>query len=215
MRTQRATAFLLALAVPGLCGCASSQTVQRPYAEVESALLQRLDTAGQELRAGSAWARIDSRELARCLNPPPGPVLVSGYVAGQRIRLKMEERYDIGGVGGRSLTVDLQRAGARRTRVAVNYLDKAAGFFVFPFAYVNPGLSREGKIAQCLARLEGTPDESDRIPPPPVPPPPERPCRRFQGLTCGPPGSVLPCDAPDGERLECVCEGSVWSCGPS
>lgn len=211
MRTQCAISCLLVLAVSCLCGCASIQTVQRPYPEVESALLQRLDTGGKDLNAGS-WVRIDSRELTQCLKPPPGSVLVSDYTVGRRMHLKMEERYDIGGIGSNRLTIELQRVDARRTRVAVNYLDKAVGF-LFPFAYANPEVARERKIAKCLARLEGTPSEADKIPLPPPPPPPERPCRRFHGLTCGPPGSVLPCDAPSGERLECLCE-SVWSCGP-
>lgn len=208
MRIERAVPCLLLFC---LCSCTYNSTFERPYPQVESALLKRLDTAGKEPVAGSnAW--IGSRELARCLKES-GFLQISDYTAGQRIRLRKLELYDIGAIGHKELTVELQKVDERRTRIFVDYLDRAAGFFLIPFAYASPGGVRERKIAKCLARLEGAPSDAnaDRIPRPAGPPPPEQSCGWLQGRSCGPPGAVLPCETASGPRLECVCEGA-WSC---
>jgi hypothetical protein len=178
---------------------------------VESALLQRLDTGGKEAGAGAqAW--IASRDLAGCLRET-GSVRISEYTAGQHIQLRSYERYNIGGIGHNELTVDLQRVDAQRTHIFVDYLDRAVGFFLLPFAYASPGGIRERRIAKCLIRLEGAPKDADRIPRPrpTVPPPPDLSCDRLQGRSCGPPGTVLPCVTPSGPSLQCVCEGT-WHC---
>jgi hypothetical protein len=195
------------LALCSLGGCVSVRTVQRPYPQVENALLQRLDTAGKDLHASPQNVSIVSRELARCLGSRG--VQVSDYQAGQHIHLRTEERYDIGGIGGNFLNIDLRRVDLRRTQVAVDYLDRAVGFLVIPFAYANPGWLRERKIASCLLRLEGVPPEADRVPPP-APPPPrlsEQACERIQGRSCGPPGYVIPCETAAGQHLRCICKG--------
>ena len=162
MRVERAVPFLLLLC---LCGCTYNATFERPYPQVESALLERLDRAGKEPEAGSSvW--IGSRELARCLKES-GFVQISDYTAGQRIRLRRLELYDIGAIGHKELTVELQRVDERQTRIFVDYLDRAVGFFLIPFASASPGGVRERRIAKCLARLEGAPSDADRIPRPP------------------------------------------------
>jgi hypothetical protein len=208
MRAQRFIPCLLALLGSCLSGCTYANTFKRPYPEVESALLQRLDTAGKEPGTGSAW--IDSRELARCLKKR-GLIGISDYTPGQRIRLWTMERYDIGAIGHNELTIDVQRVDDRRTRITVDYLDRAIGFFLIPFAYASPGWVREPKIAKCLARLEGTPPESDRMPRRPPPVLREQSCEQIQGRSCGPPGAVIPCQAAGGQRIQCICDG-VLSC---
>ena len=211
MHTQRAVLFLLLLC---LYGCTYNSTFKRPYPEVESALLQRLDTGEKELGAGSVSARIASRELARCLREKWG-IGVSNYTPGQRIRLWSREDYNIGGIGHNELTIDLERVDDRRTRIHVNYSDRAVGFFLIPYAYATPGGIRERKIAKCLVRLEGAPGDADRIPRPPDPPPPERlqSCGHLQGRFCGPSGTVLSCETPSGPwPLKCRCQGT-WVCG--
>ena len=207
MHTQRAVLSLLLLC---LCGCTYSTTVKRPYPQFESALLQRLDTDRKELGAGSSSARIDSRELVRCLRVS-GSVQISDYTPGQHIRLWSIEIYDIGAIGHNELTVDFQRVDDQRTRISVDYSDRAIGFFLFPIAYASPGGVREQKIGKCLARLEGAPSAADRIP---RPPPPEQlqSCGHLQGRSCGPSGTVLPCETPSGPRpLKCRCQGT-WVC---
>ena len=195
------------LTLCSLSGCVSVRAVQQPYPKVELALLQRLDTAGKDLQAGSQYVNIVSRELSACLDGSQA-VRVSDYKAGQHIHLTTEERYDIGGIGGRSLMVDLRRVDLRRTRVAVDYLDRAIGFFVIPFAYVNPGWLREQQIASCLLHLEGVPQEADRMRPPPARPRPSgQACERLQGRSCGPPGTVIPCETAGGQPLQCICKG--------
>ncbi len=210
MHTPRAFLFPLLLLLC-LCGCTYNATFKRPYPLVESALLQRLDTGGKEVGAGAqAW--IASRDLAGCLREN-GFVGISDYTAGQHLQLRRYETYNIGGIGHNELTIDLQRVDAQRTRIFVDYLDRAVGFFLIPFAYVSPGGIRERRIAKCLIRLEGAPKDADRIPRPrqTVPPPPDLSCGRLQGLSCGPPGTVLPCATPSGPSLQCVCEGT-WHC---
>ena len=208
MRTHQAVPFLLLLC---LCGCTYSTTFKRPYPEVESALLQHLDTGGKELDAGSVSAWVGSRELARCLRS--GGIGISDYTPGQRIRLSRREDYNIGGIGHNELTIDLQRVDDRRTRIHVDYSDRAVGFFLIPYAYATPGGIQERKIAKCLVRLEGAPSAADRIPRPvhPPPPPSEPWCAGLHRRSCGPPGAVLPCDTASGARLQCVCEGT-WNC---
>lgn len=194
-----------ALTLCSLGGCVSVRAVQQPYPKVELALLQRLDMAGKDLNARPQSVSIVSKELSACLNGSRA-VLVSDYKARQHIRLRTEERYDIGGIGGRFLTVDLRRVDVRRTRVTVDYLDRAVGFLVIPFAYVNPGWLREQRIASCLLHLEGVPQEADRMMPPP-PRPSRQACERLQGRSCGPPGTVIPCEAAGGQPLQCICKG--------
>jgi len=208
MCTQRAVPFLLLLC---LGGCTYSTTFKRPYPEVESALLQRLDTDGKELGTGSVSAWVGSRELASCLRS--GGIQVSDYTAGQRIRLSRREDYNIGGIGHNELTIDLQRVDSRRTRILVDYSDRAVGFFLIPYAYATPGGVRERKIAKCLVRLKGAPSDADRIPRPVYPPPPpsEPWCAGLHRRSCGPPGAVLPCETASGAQLQCVCEGT-WNC---
>lgn len=206
MRMQRAIPFFLLLC---LCGCTYSTTIKRPYPQFESALLQRLDTDRKELGAGSSSARIDSRELVRCLRVR-GSVGISHYTPGQRIQLSSREDYDIGGIGHNELTVDFQRVDDQRTRIHVDYLDRAVGFFLIPYAYATPGGIRERKIAKCLARLEDAPSAADRIPPPP-PREQLQSCGHLQGRSCGPPGAVLGCATASSPRLRCVCE-STWVC---
>jgi hypothetical protein len=207
---MRAVPLLLLLS---LCGCSYNSTFKRPYPQIESALLQRLDTGGKDLGASGTSAWIGSRELAECLRAK-GFIGVSAYTAGERIRLWQRESYDIGGIGHNELTIDLQRIDDRRTRISVDYLDRAVGFFLFPFAYANPGGVRERKIAKCLAQLEGTSGEADRIPRPLDLPPPlvEQRCGQLQGRSCGPSGAVLTCSIPSNSRMQCVCEGT-WRCG--
>lgn len=208
MYTPRAFLFLLLLLLC-LCGCTYNATFKRPYSQVESALLQRLDTGGKEVGAGAqAW--IASRDLAGCLHEN-GFIGISDYTAGQHIQLRRYETYNIGGVGHNELTIDLQKVDAQQTRIFVDYLDRAAGFFLIPFTYANPGGIRERKIAKCLSRLEGVPQDADRIQRPAVRPRPDQSCERLQGLSCGPPGTVLPCATASGPSLQCVCEGT-WRC---
>jgi hypothetical protein len=207
MRALRAVPLLLLLC---LCGCTYSSTFKRPYSQVESALLQRLDTDRKELGTGSSTTWIASRELARCLRKN-GFIGISDYTAGQSIRLWTREAYDIGGIGHNELTINLQRVDGQRTRIDVDYSDRAVGFFLIPYAYATPGGIRERKIGKCLARLEGSPSAADRITCP-EPRPIEQSCGRLQGRSCGPPGAVLPCETPSGPRLQCVCEGT-WACG--
>src|ERR1700754_2168676 len=125
MHTPRAFLFLFLLLLC-LCGCTYNATFKRPYLQVESALLQRLDTGEKEVGAGAqAW--IASRDLAGCLREK-GFIGISEYTAGQHIRLRRYETYDIGGIGHNELTIDLQRVDAQRTRIFVDYLDRAVGF---------------------------------------------------------------------------------------
>lgn len=208
MPAQRLLPSLFALIAFCLCGCGSTQTIKRPYPQVESALLQRLE--GEELGTGPCNVWIGSRELARCLKNI-GYVQVSDYTAGQRIQLRRKERYDIGGIGYNELIVDLKRVDDQRTRISVDYSDRAIGFFVIPFAYATPGWIRERKIAKCLVRLEGAPGEADKIPPP-LPRLSEASCEWMQGRSCGPPGAELPCDTASGSRLRCICD-EAWACG--
>jgi hypothetical protein len=210
MSIRRAFSLLFALLGFGLGGSAFAFTFERQYAELESTLLQRLDFDGRELSAGPQTGWVVDRELSRCLREILC-VHVSQYQPGEHIRMRMEERYDIGAVGGRSLEIDLRRLDSRRTEVKVDYLDRAVGFFLFPFAYVNPGWVREPRIAACLAKLEGAPKEIEKMPPPPPPPKPEQACEWTQGRSCGPPGAVLPCDTVGKYRLQCTCRG-VWDC---
>ena len=75
------------LTLCSLCGCASVHTVQQPYPQVESALLQRLDMAGKDLRARPRYVSIVSQELSGCLEGSQ-TVQVSDYQAGQHIHLR-------------------------------------------------------------------------------------------------------------------------------
>lgn len=200
MRAQRFIPCLLLLLGSCLSGCAYANTYKRPYSQIESALLQRLDTSGTRGRAS-----IGSLELRQCLRKG-GFIGISDYTPGQRIRLWRRESYDIGGIGHNELIIDVRRVDDKKTRITVDYLDRAIGFFLIPFAYVNPGWVREPKIAKCLSRLEGTPAEADKIPRP-VAREPEQSCERIQGRSCGPPGAVIPCDTASGNRLQCTCDG--------
>lgn len=200
--------FFLALGL-GLDGAAFAWTFERSYADLETTLLSRLDLNGKDPAAGPTRAWIGDRGLASCLGFS-GCVQVTRYEAGERLQLRMEERYDIGAVGGRSLVVDLRRLDARRTRVEADYADRAIGFFVIPFAYANPGWIRQAGIESCLVRLEGPPKEADQIRRPPARRP-EPACERLQGLSCGPPGAVLACDTASGWPLRCTCSKG-WDC---
>jgi hypothetical protein len=196
MWMQRSLPVLLVLSSLGLCGCRSAQIFDIPYPQVETRLLERLKVASEDLSSGSRHVAMGADPtLSRCLTVGVPYALLSDYKAGQHIRLTLEERYDIGAVGGKRLTVDLRRMDERRTRVAVNYVDKAVGFLVLPIAYVNPGWVRERKIARCVVK----------------PGPTEPSCRSLQGKSCGPKNAELACVSADGKVRRCVCQ-STWDC---
>lgn len=176
MRTQRFLPILLVLSSLGLYGCGTTRIFDVPYSQVEARFLEA-DPA-----------------LSRCLKFG-APVVQLSNKPGQSLRVMLEERYDIGAVGGRRLSIDLRKVDERRTRVAVNYVDKAVGFLVVPIAYVNPGWVRERKIARCIME----------------PGPTEPSCRLFQGKSCGPENAELACVSADGKVHPCVCQ-STWNC---
>jgi hypothetical protein len=196
MSMQRILPGLLALSLLVLCGCSTARTFDVPYSEVEARLLKRLQVAPEELGRGYRTVKADP-DLAGCLTVGSSRVDIYDYKAGRSLRLATEMHYDIGAIGGKYLKVKLSRSGDRRTRVSVNYIDKEVGFFLFPFAYVNPGLVREQKIVHCVIDPPPTTEEMD--------------CRSLQGRSCGPENAELPCVSADRKALRCVCQGT-WSC---
>lgn len=196
MGMQRILPGLLALLLFVLCGCRTVRTFDVPYSEVEARLIKRLKVTPEELsRKPTMVAPEIDPTLARCLTFKTYGVGVYGYEPGQSLGLQLETSYDIGGIGGARLQVKLNRLGDRRTRVAVKYIDKAVGFFLVPFAYVNPGWVREPKIARCVIE----------------PAPTEIACQSFQERSCGPENAEVSCVSADREAFRCLCRGK-WSC---
>jgi hypothetical protein len=196
MSMRRILPGLLALSLLVLCGCRTVRTFDVPYSEVEARLIQRLNVIPEELdRNPRTVAREVEPTLARCLSSESFNVGIDDYKAGQSLSLYLRERYDLGAIGGSRLEVKVRRSGERRTRVSVSYIEKAVGFFMIPYAYVNPGWIREPRIARCVIE----------------PPPTERACLSFEGRSCGPENAEHPCVSADREAFRCVCQGT-WSC---
>jgi hypothetical protein len=187
----------------------NSRPYSRPYSEVEAALLQRLELEAPAPGAKPTRAWVADRLLKECLGGS-GYVTVQHYEPGQRLQLARGMRYKIG-VGHWSLEIEVSRTSTGLAKIRVDYVDKAAGFLVIPFAYVNPGWIRQARIRNCLARIDGPPKQADRIPQPP-PRLDELVCERLQGRACGPPEALLTCQTASGQPLLCTCRGS-WSCG--
>lgn len=190
-----------------LCGCRYAQTYEAPYSQIESVLLQRLCIDKADLiTSQSVRINVDSR-LAQFMGMKIFDVVLREHVAETRLRFTARHFYDIGAVGRESITFDIRKIDDRRTKVAVNYSDRAAGFMVIPFAYDNPGTIREPRIVRQIFE-SGEPPRCEPLPPPA---PSEQSCEWLQGRACGPEGARIPCATAGGERLLCSCAGQ-WSC---
>jgi hypothetical protein len=190
-----------------LCGCRYEQIYEAPYPQIESVLLQRLCIDKADLIT-SRFVRINvDPQLAQFMGMKIFDVELREHVAETRLRFTARHLYDIGAVGRESITFDIQKISDRRTRVAVNYSDRAAGVLVIPFAYANPGTIREPRIVRQIFE-SGEPPGCEPLPPSATS---ESSCEWLQGRSCGPEGAQVPCAAAGGGRLLCSCVGR-WSC---
>ena len=207
---QTTKLHLLALLSFCLCSCRYAQTYKTPYPQMESTLLQRLCIDRQALIT-SQFVRVGADpQLAEYMTMTAFDVSLKKYTPERHIRFTASHLYDIGAVGGQYITFDLRRLDDQRTRVAVNYSDRAAGFFIIPFAYANPGSIREPKIVKTIFETP-VPDASRCARSRAAPVPSEQACERLQGRSCGPAGATLPCAFAGGGYGQCEC-GGTWSC---
>ena len=138
-------------------GCGTTRTVSGRYPEVESLVLARLGVDKRELTE-TEWQQTQIRvgdELARWMGMRVFTVQLDDYVPDDHISFTASHSYDIGATGGEYVDFSIRREDANRTRVSVDYSDRAAGCCLvvpLPFAYANPGVFREKKIAEYILR---------------------------------------------------------------
>ena len=199
----------------GLGGCMHAQTYQKPYAQMESTLLHRLciDKGGF---IASRYTRITvDSELGRYLDLNTYWVHLEKYTPEQHLRFTAFNHY-VMAVGRESITFDVRRLDDRRTKLTVDYLDRAMGFFVIPFAYANPGPKREVGIARSIFETDIADSDPDWCEHLAAQRPPVRKkdqsCELLQAKSCGPNGARIPCSYAGGGGTECVCSGR-WICG--
>ena len=204
---------LLALLSFCLCSCRYAQTYRTPYAQMEDTLLQRFCIDKQHLIASQLALITVDPELADYMTMGAFNVVLKKYVPEEHLRFTAFHLYDIGAVGGQYITFDLRKIDDRKTRVAVNYSDRAAGFFIIPFAYANPGSIREPRIVKTIFETAspgaGT-ASCDRVRAPGLPPA-EQACEHLQGRSCGPAGAAIPCTFAGGGQGQCECV-DTWRC---
>jgi hypothetical protein len=190
-----------------LCGCRYVQTYEAPYSQIESVLLQRLCIDKADLIT-SRFVRINvDSKLAHFMGMKIFGVVLRDHVAETRLRFTARHLYDLGAVGRESITFDIQKIDDRRTKVAVNYSDRAVGFLVIPYAYANPGTIREPRIVRQIFE-SGEPPGCEPMLPRALS---EQSCEWLQGRSCGPEGAQIPCTTAGNAWFVCSCTGQ-WSC---
>ncbi len=133
-----------------LSACASSRVYPMPFDQAEAALYESLRLDRDQVRTNPVRAlAVAEGELAKPMSMTRYAVNPEIDVPGERLRLTLQHRYNIGATGAEYIRFDLQARGPDTTRVKVNYTDRWVGIWP-PFIFYNPGMIRERRISKLI-----------------------------------------------------------------
>jgi len=135
-----------------LSGCGSVRVSSTPYSETETQVLSRLGIDKRSLtqtKRRTTQIQVDD-VLRQYMAMRIFSVDLQKYEPDVHIRFIAHHLYDIGAVGGEYIQFDIRQLAANKTRVLVDYSERAIGCLFIPFAYINPGIIREKKILEYL-----------------------------------------------------------------
>ena len=142
--------FLAGLLI--LSGCGTVRVSTMPYSKTEAQVLSRLGIDKRSLtqtKRKTTQIQVDD-VLKKYMAMRIFSVDLQAYEPDIHIRFIAHHLYDIGAVGGEYIQFDIRQLPDKKTRVSVDYSDRAIGCLCFPFAYINPGIIRERRILQHL-----------------------------------------------------------------
>ncbi len=136
--------------VPLLSACASSRIYPMPFAQAETRLYTSLQLDRDQVRTNPVMAQaVATGDLAKPMSMTKYAVSPEIAMPGERLKLTLHHRYNIGAAGAESIRFDLQARGPNATRVKVNYTDRWSGIWP-PFVFYNPGMIRERRISKQI-----------------------------------------------------------------
>ena len=137
-----------------LAGCGTTRIYRIPYNTAQDRLIKRLGINTNELiKYNQTQIHMDST-LKKYMPMEIFTVILTTNIPDRSMTLTAQCIYDIGAIGGEYTVFQISKINETKTRIKVDYSDRAVGCFIIPFAFDNPGWMRERRIADYIFEEE-------------------------------------------------------------